>query len=402
VSQGRHGWLRLTPAYSLHVVREILNERSHDDLVLDPFSGTGTTPLVSASLGIPCHAVDINPFLVWLGNLKTKPFEEDAASALRSAAQCIVALVRKRKAYPQPWVPNIHAIEKWWDDEVLNALGRLLESIHRVAERAQPDVVELLKIAFCRVMIQTAHVSFGHQSMSFKKRRISDDLPLFADHGAREPCEAVCSLFLTHSNDVAATLPADEPKDKATVFVGDSRDLSDVLPSSDYTTVVTSPPYPNRMSYIRELRPYMYWLGHLTNGRQAGELDWQAIGGTWGCATSLLGTWEPTTEQAIPYPRFNRIISAIRKDHDILGRYVHKYFQDIRQHVESLRAVLGGGARCYYLVGNSKFYGTLIPVEQIYAALFQDAGFLNLQIETIRKRTSKKELYEYLIYAETP
>ncbi|WP_322490103.1 hypothetical protein [Chloroflexus sp.] len=37
--------------------------------------------------------------------------------------------------------------------------------------------------------------------------------------------------------------------------------------------VITSPPYPNRMSYIRELRPYMYWLGYLNNGRDAGELD---------------------------------------------------------------------------------------------------------------------------------
>ena len=77
------------------------------------------------------------------------------------------------------------------------------------------------------------------------------------------------------------------------------------------------------MSYIRELRPYMYWLGFLTNGRQAGELDWAAIGGTWGCATSNLNSWEPCPEQTIPYPRFDRIVGAISKDHKILGRYVH-------------------------------------------------------------------------------
>ena len=27
------------------------------------------------------------------------------------------------------------------------------------------------------------------------------------------------------------------------------------------------------MSYIRELRPYMYWLGYLTDARQAGQMD---------------------------------------------------------------------------------------------------------------------------------
>ena len=42
---GRHGWPRLTPAYSLKIVDEILS--SYDDgsriRVLDPFCGTGTT-----------------------------------------------------------------------------------------------------------------------------------------------------------------------------------------------------------------------------------------------------------------------------------------------------------------------------------------------------------------------
>jgi hypothetical protein len=40
----RHGWLRLTPAYSVELVRQLLGARSRADLpVLDPFCGTGTT-----------------------------------------------------------------------------------------------------------------------------------------------------------------------------------------------------------------------------------------------------------------------------------------------------------------------------------------------------------------------
>ena len=40
----RHGWLRLTPAYSVELVRELVKARTRPDLpVLDPFCGTGTT-----------------------------------------------------------------------------------------------------------------------------------------------------------------------------------------------------------------------------------------------------------------------------------------------------------------------------------------------------------------------
>lgn len=70
-SLGRHGWLRLTPAYSVRLVEEILTELDYTPLcVMEPFSGTGTTELVCANKGIPSFALEINPFLVWLGNAK--------------------------------------------------------------------------------------------------------------------------------------------------------------------------------------------------------------------------------------------------------------------------------------------------------------------------------------------
>ncbi|MEK7404784.1 MAG: hypothetical protein AAB225_06720, partial [Acidobacteriota bacterium] len=42
VRSGRHGWLRLTPAYSVKIVEEILAHGPGPTRVLDPFSGTAT------------------------------------------------------------------------------------------------------------------------------------------------------------------------------------------------------------------------------------------------------------------------------------------------------------------------------------------------------------------------
>lgn len=399
VAVGRHGWLRLTPAYSLALVRELLKDCSSDALVLEPFSGTGTTPLTCASLGIHCHAVDLNPFLVWLGNLKLTRFADNAARAVKTTAARIVEEARHPSA--AAWRPELHAIEKWWDAPTLHTLATLCEGIRHPHRERADGVTDLLSVAFCRVMIQTANVSFGHQSMSFKKKGAADAL-------VRETLPH-CSLrvadaFLADAIDVADSLAVDPPKADARVFLGDSRDLPAVLPEGErhYTAVITSPPYPNRMSYIRELRPYMYWLGYLSDGRAAGELDWRTIGGTWGCATSLLNTWKPNGRGEIPFEGFHGIVHDIGKRHALLGRYVHKYFEDIQGHILGLRRVLARGARCHYIVGNSKFYNTLLPVERIYAALFKDAGFVDVSVETIRKRTSKKELYEYVVHARMP
>lgn len=137
----------------------------------------------------------------------------------------------------------------------------------------------------------------------------------------------------------------------------------------------------------------MYWLGYLETARQAGEMDWQSIGGTWGIATSRLNEWKPNGTQ-LSYQGFDGMIDDIALHSPLLARYVHKYFLDIYTHLKSLRQVVQPGGRVFYVVGNSKFYETLVPVEAIYADLLREHGFVDIQIEVLRKRNSKKELLE--------
>lgn len=217
--------------------------------------------------------------------------------------------------------------------------------------------------------------------------------------------ESASEVVLGHFGRAVADVlntAAETPTGNVGVFLGDSRNLDAFLPPDRYSAVITSPPYPNRMSYVRELRPYMYWLGYLTDGRQAGELDWKAIGGTWGCATSLVAKWEASPKIAVPWKGFDACIQGIKEHSDLLGRYVHKYFEDAVLHVEALVTVLAHGARVHYVVGNSKFYDVLLPTEEIYAAMFEATGLANVAVERIRKRTSKKELFEFIVHATKP
>ncbi|MFN7017454.1 MAG: hypothetical protein ACK4P5_09900 [Fimbriimonadales bacterium] len=81
----------------------------------------------------------------------------------------------------------------------------------------------------------------------------------------------------------------------------------------------------------------------------------------------------------------------------LLANYVLKYFEDMQQHISSLGNVLNKGARIHYIVGNSSFYGILVPVEQILARIFRQHGFERVQVFCLRKRNCKRELYEYEI-----
>ncbi len=334
--------------------------------------------------------MDINPFLVWFTRTKTVAYTAAQLEQVRSGAEQIVRSVADHPPADDLWYPPIRNIHRWWPAERRQVLAQIYHELRRQFPRPTP-VKDLLLVAFCQLVIHWSNASFNHQSMSFKAEALQPNL------------FDTPQLMLQHFRETVQQLTATaEPRPRTPVHVVQA-DARHAPPPAQpaYDCVITSPPYPNRMSYIRELRPYMYWLGYLKEAREAGELDWQAIGGTWGIATSRLNHWQPNG-QRISYPGFKDMLSAIATHSEILSKYVQRYFLDMLTHFQNLRSSLAGGARLYYIVGNSKFYDTLVPVEAIYAHLMQDAGFENVNIERLRKRNSKKELFEFLLSAQCP
>lgn len=385
---GRHGWLRLTPAYSVKIVEELINKCDGSMRIFDPFCGTATTALSAAYHGHDGVTTDINPFLVWLGQAKMAHYSSETLAASHFASKRALEAVKSGQIQGVSR-PPIHNIERWWSEPSLKFLCQLRAAIDEVTEIASQQRAILL-VAFCRTLITLSNASFNHQSMSFKD---TNQLPLLLD----------VDMSDIYTEDVRFVLSgaAENPVGTGTVILGDARNPS-AATEGLFDRVITSPPYANRMSYIRELRPYMYWLGFLENSRDAGELDWLSIGGTWGIATSRLNEWQHKSEHFE-----SNLLIDIRdmmtykdnKNGHILANYVAKYFDDMWTYFRGLQSVLLPGAEIHYIVGNSTFYKILLPVEKLYAAMLETLGFKSIKCIPVRKRNSKKELVEFDVTA---
>ena len=394
---GRHGWLRLTPAYSVKLVSEILKASDRGLRVLDPFSGTATTPLCAAYAGHSAIGIEINPFLTWFGNAKLAKYSPACVRGTSDALACVISRANSKTARSMS-PPPMHNVERWWNPQELDFLRKFKAAL----DDTVPDdcaTRDLMLVVFCRLVIKLSNAAFNHQSMSFK-----DNVKANASRERQPALFELASNFAdiarAEGREVFASA-VDNPSGSASVISGDSRSVS-TLVSGEFDLLITSPPYPNRISYIRELRPYMYWLGYLNNGRDAGEMDWSAIGGTWGIATSRLAEWQRSPDGF--YPSYlDAILSRMRKANKksglLLSNYVAKYFEDMWCHIRDVVKVMAAGARVHYIVGNSVFYDTLIPVERIFADMLSQAGFSDPRITRIRKRNSKKELYEFDVSA---
>lgn len=394
---GRHGWLRLTPAYSVKLVSEILATSDRGLRVFDPFSGTATTPLCAAYAGDTATGVEINPFLTWFGNVKLATY---SPACVRGASDALGNLIsqadrKKGKSVPPPPMHNLH---RWWNPEELDFLCKFKAALDDTTNYGSATR-DLLLVVFCRLVIRFSNAAFNHQSMSFKDKVKVDPSK------ERQPALFDFDPDLAHTahaeGQEVLNSAADNPEGTARVIAGDSRSVSGAV-SGEYDLLITSPPYPNRMSYIRELRPYMYWLGYLNNGRDAGDMDWSAIGGTWGIATSRLAEWQRSSDGFYP-AYFDAILSRIRgadkKSGVLLSNYIAKYFEDMWHHLRDVMKVMSTGGSVHYIIGNSRFYDTVVPVERLFADMLTEAGFKGACISCIRKRNSKKELYEFDVSA---
>ena len=69
-----HDWYRFVLSFPPHLVRQYLNEfqLTGDDLVLDPFCGTGTTVVEAKLRGIRSVGLEANRFAAFAGSVKVE------------------------------------------------------------------------------------------------------------------------------------------------------------------------------------------------------------------------------------------------------------------------------------------------------------------------------------------
>jgi hypothetical protein len=209
---GRHGWLRLTPAYSVRMVEELMDHTRSHLRVFDPFCGTATTALSAAYHGHDAATTDINPFLVWLGRAKTDHYSAQTIGRTRDACVHVLDLVNCNKNKSAS-LPPIHNIERWWSPAALAFLCCLEKAIRDVTVEGSQENT-LLKVAFCRTLIACSNAAFNHQSMSFKEAS-QPEFDFQFDYADSFEADVAFVLHGAHEN----------PQGDAQIFLHDARSL---------------------------------------------------------------------------------------------------------------------------------------------------------------------------------
>lgn len=390
-----HRWYRLTPSFSPHLAWDIADHfgLTDRDYVLDPFSGVGTVPLCMKYRGIPACSIELNPYLHFVSTVKTRNYDSldaiqntfsDFRSRLQERLSKLPSNAEKYLAKHENDIPPIHQPLRWWSPGNLMQLACLRKLMQEY--EANTYHIDLIKMAVLGILIPVSNAKHNHVSLTFADKPLNTvDV---GDVLSQKLDEIIDDLI-----EVSSSQRAD-----VTVYLGNSKEASKVLPRSPkVSAVITSPPYPNRFSYARETRPHMFFFDFIENARAVGELETDAIGGTWGKATSILSKGvkpvnEVVSELLAPFT------NGIDGNGELMTSYVVKYFNNIYEHAEQISKVCRKSARLAYVIGNSKFYDHPLPSDEILASIFHQFGFGLERIDRMRKRQSKSGLYEAVVF----
>ena len=390
-----HRWFRLTPSFGPELVHEMIDrlEVTPSETILDPFAGAGTTLIEAKLEGRRSYGFEINPLLHFVNEVSLD-WSLDSQSLVRDLKliEQKFALDASRITYEileahGLTVPPIHNPHRWWREDVLVHLLILKRSILSLNSDSHR---RFFLLAFAGVLVpDLTNVTLGKLQLHFIDR---------SEHDIR-----VWDTFANHVTQMVDDMGELHTLQETTASCihADATNLGAVQPAHKIDAVITSPPYPNRYSYVWNTRPHLYMLDMVTTGKQATEIDLSTIGGTWGTATSILSKGV--------YPPYNRAVdeavsstvSAIRDKDNLMANYVMHYFNRLTKQIEEMEPILSSDARVAYVVGNSWIKGEYVETDVLLGEIFErmNLGYSVTNVHRFRRRHSGKRLYESIVFA---
>ncbi|MCJ7811780.1 site-specific DNA-methyltransferase [bacterium] len=385
-----HRWFRLTPSYSPELIRHLLSYLDCDEttLLLDPFLGKGTTLIECKKKNVPSIGIEINPLLFEISKRSVRwefdinkliKLKDKVLQNLKSEiARCFQLKCEGYCNSKNISIPKIYNPFRWWQNKVLKDL-LIVRTILR--NSVPVDFQDPFWIAMSEVCLNCANIHRNHPTISFDDNHSRKILVL--DEYTRKIEQIIEDLskvneIKQHSN--------------PHIFLGDSVvDLRKII-HDRIDRVITSPPYPNRFSYIHTTRPQLYFMELLNDIKTATEIDMRTVGGTWGRATSVL-----EKQEVKPYEEIDEILDfreELLHKSKLMCNYATKYFNDMYTHFINLKKITSEQFRGAYVVGNSKLKTVEVYTELYLAKILRKIGFKVDEIMFFRKRGGKKKLYE--------
>ncbi|VVB87756.1 Modification methylase MjaII [uncultured archaeon] len=378
----RHRWYYYKEGFSPNLVEKAIEHSGvgKDELIIDPFNGSGTTTLTSALKGYKSVGIEVNPFTSFLSNTKNKNADINELEKWKEKL-----LISSEKGSASPLLgfstfSNKTDLEKWlFNDSILNSFEggwQLASSIPAY------NIRKLVKLALISAAMQNCNAKKDGKCLRYRSNweQNNFDKDSFLE-----------SLKLILSN-IAADIKEQPITQKSTIINGDCREIletSNLFKS--FKLCVTSPPYLNTFDYTDIYRPELFLGKFIKRPRNLYNLRLKTV------RSHIQAKWkEPTLNNfGTFYEETMEHINANKENlmHKNIPMMVQAYFEDMLKILKILKTKASKDAQIWLVVSNSAYAGLEVPVDLIIGDIGSKAGWYLKEIGVLRSLKKRKTKY---------
>ncbi|MHA1392487.1 MAG: DNA methyltransferase [Promethearchaeota archaeon] len=371
-SYASHGYHRFPAKFIPQLARRCIIEYSkQDDIVCDPFMGSGTTLVESLIYRRKAIGVDINPVAVLIAKVKTNPINpENLNREINKILSDISAIIESQRNKTAPLfdidiealVPNNDRIKYWFPQEkTRNELGIIFR---RITEVEDESIKNFCLCAFSQILKNcSVWLMKSIKPTRNLKKKPADPLQVFKRH---------INSMIKGNTELFRLMPEHVKQNLLEYLKIEQRDARD-LPSNPNSVdlIVTSPPYVTSYEYADLHQLTALWLGYANN---VAEFRKGFIGSIYN---------RKSIHDSIKSNLANEKIAELEKKSKREAEAVENYFFQMQQCFEQMHKVLKQNGKACIVIGDTELKKVSILNAEIFVEIMLNLGF---RIHNVIKR----------------
>jgi DNA modification methylase len=404
-----HNWYNFVLGYTPAFPNYVLDKENvrNGKIVADPFNGTGTTQVACKFRGIASVGVDANDFFIDVGQAKLN--WEIETKKIRRHSEEIYSAVEKLYSqinfgcngkplldlfenghkisaaeYAQIKRPELLDVRYISDKPFVRA-----QVIKDVLNEKVKDkkLANFFNLALSSIILPASNIRYGPGFGVIKPKDDIDVLGLFKEKIKR-------MIF-----DLEA-IPAEKRRVSSKVFLGNSRELENVLEAESIDLMITSPPYPGDHEYTKHTRLELIFMNYVEDMK-----DFRRI------KQRLMRSATTNIYRTDGEFQYVQDIESIRKNTELIDqrlkasnatsgfeklytKLVWEYFGGMFLNLRGVLQTLKKGGKIYLLVSDSHAFKMVhIETAKILAEIGMKAGFSEFEIQLWQDKISTSHKY---------
>lgn len=406
-----HRWVPWIAGFSSEFVRSTIDQYLPEKgLILDPFSGVGTTLVEASFAGHDVIGFEINPYAALACHVKLLSGKIDIKILKETQKQLnnFYQIAWQSNELPKSLPPEKFKTRvPFYSPIVLKKVLIIQDFINSLSD---PQLLDILRLAFAATMVKYSNYSY-EPSLGTRRAAGKNDIEDFNvieqfSLKIQEMIEDIAKLSINN-------------KTKSKVINDSFFQYAEYIEYESIDLCITSPPYLNNYHYIRNTRPQLYWLGFLKDPRDANFMEQENFGKYWQTVREM-----KPIKLDIPNAPERLVMQLqelrnIKNDRGIYGgqgwaNYATSYFNDCYRFSQGLEYSLKKNAQAFVVIGNSILQGLMVPTDQYLGEIAECAGLKVIDIHIpratrvgnsiiqsnvrVEKAQDKHQLYESVVH----